>query len=280
MGFTISVQEQKGLKMIGVGSSGQVYEIDENIVLKSGRVYKPPNTDTTPLDAWHYVSESIFHFELLKPVSTAHAEGIYLRRYNSAPDLSRATQSQRVSLYRDILRGLDHLHGLGIAHSDIRMENVLFSIDGQALICDFSASAMFGQPNPAQPTADCPVPINGLSETVSDATDRFALASLMFRLETGEKPCLSVSDTGAIQLPQVEAGHPEISVIIKKAWLGKFLSTSQMLQSVEALEKQKDLPTPRSTPTKDTLLDLVSLWRERRINKYGEFAKETSMSGC
>ncbi|KAH8649397.1 hypothetical protein BGZ61DRAFT_469598 [Ilyonectria robusta] len=280
MGFTLPVQEQDGLKMIGVGASGQVYEIDENIVLKSGRVYKPPNDDTTPLDRWHYVSESIFHFELIsnerkicqlleqnphpnlaEPISTVHAEGIYLRRYNSRPELSQAGRSQRISLYRDVLRGLDHLHGLGIAHSDLRMENVLFDVHGQAIVCDFSASAMFGQPNLAQPTLDCPVPLNGLDETVSDATDRFALESLMFHLETGVKPDLSIGNAGTVLLPQVEMKHPDIGVIIKKAWLGKFASTTEMLQNVESIKKQTDMSTPQHTPTKDTLQYLATQWR-------------------
>lgn len=79
-----------------------------------------------------------------------------------------------------IVCALLHIHNLGIAHADVRIDNILFDHESHALLCDFSASSPFGHPNPAYPHPDLPVPINGLSEIVSDATDRFAIGSLIF----------------------------------------------------------------------------------------------------
>lgn len=285
---TMWVQQQLDLNMLGVGSSGQIYEVDDNTVLKAGRVYQPPDGDASHLDMWDYASESIFHFELMEnerkvfrqlemnphpniaePIDTTRPEGIYIRRYISKLEMDKYTRPQRISLYVSLLRGLSHLHSLEIVHSDLRLENVLFDVHGEAVICDFSASATFGQPNPATPSSDCPVPINGLSVSLSDATDRFAFASLMFQLETGAKPALSITADGTLVLPQFISEHAGIGRIIKKAWLGAFTSTMEMLRSVESLTEPRYLPIPQHITPRSALRGLVAQWREERIMRHG-----------
>ena len=56
------VQHQTDLQIVGVGASGQVYKVDEYIVLKSCRVYEPLSSDASPQDQWSYASETLFHF--------------------------------------------------------------------------------------------------------------------------------------------------------------------------------------------------------------------------
>lgn len=291
MSYTITIQQQQGLNIIGVGAAGQVYEIDENIVLKSGRVYKPPEDNASGLDMWRYASDSIFHFELIEqertiykllqsnphpnlaePVDTSYAEGIYLRRYKDAQKPNRATRAQRISLYLDLLRGLNHLHQLKIAHSDLRFENILFNSVGQAVICDFSASASFGAPNPAAPSPGNPnpIPINGPADHVSDATDRFSLASLMFFYEVGTKPLLFVREDGSLLLPQFTVPDTDIGSIITRAWKGEFASTTDMLQHVQSLSVQKHLPDRQYTVPVQSLRLKVSQWRTQRLEKYGK----------
>ncbi|KAF5022030.1 hypothetical protein F66182_5913 [Fusarium sp. NRRL 66182] len=252
------VQQQLDLNMIGVGSSGQIYEVDGDTVLKAGRVYQPPDGNTSRLDIWHYVSESIFHFELIEnerkvfqqlernphpniaePIDITRPEGIYIRRYTSISEMDKFTRPQRVSLYLSLLRGLSHLHSLEIAHSDLRVENVLFDIHGEPIICDFSASAAFGQPNPAAPSSNCPVPINGLSKLLSGATDRFAFASLMFRLETGAKPALSFDPMALSSCHTLSQSMPILVELSRKHGLGLLLppwrccAASSLLMSQE-----------------------------------------------
>lgn len=157
------------------------------------------------------------HPNIAESVDIGYPEGIYLRRYLQRSQLGTPAQSDRILWYRDILRGLVHLHSLGVAHADLRIDNVLFTAQSRAVICDFSASAPFGQPNPAFPQLDRNVSINGLAETVSDTSDLFAMASLMFHLETGARPVLSVHDDDTILTPRVNTGHPGIDSIITKA---------------------------------------------------------------
>lgn len=275
--------------MIGVGSSSQIYKIDDDIVLKSGRVFKAPESNASPRDKWFYASECIFHFEVMReerrvfqllqqwphpniadPIDTSHTEGIYLRKYLTRSDLGENTQSRRISWYQDVMRGLNHLHRLGIAHSDLRIDNVLFDSEGRAILCDFSASSRFGQPNPAQPLPGRPIPLNGLAETVSAATDRFALASLIFQLETGAEPALSIANNGTLLLPKVGTGHKELDLIIIEAWLGNFSSTTEMLERLDTLQKQGAPATPKDSVSRDVLRARVRQWRKDRETCYGQ----------
>ncbi|EER38986.1 conserved hypothetical protein [Histoplasma capsulatum var. duboisii H88] len=59
--FTIAVQYQMGLDIIGVVAAGRVYNVDDHIVLKACRIYEPPSSDAIPRILWDYASETIFH---------------------------------------------------------------------------------------------------------------------------------------------------------------------------------------------------------------------------
>lgn len=289
MDFILRPQDQNGLTMIGVGSSGQIYKVDDDIVLKSGRVFRAPESDASPRDKWFYASECIFHFTVMAeerrvfrllqkwphpnvadPVDTSHNEGVYLRKYLTRSELGETSQSRRIIWYQDVVRGLSHLHSLGIAHSDLRIDNVLFDSEGRAVLCDFSASSRFGQPNPAQPSPSRPVPLNGLAETVSAATDRFAMASLMFQVEIGAESAISIADDGTLQLPKIDTGHQDLDLIILEAWLGRFSSTTEMLERLETLQKQPAPATPKDTASRDALRARVRQWRKDRETLYGQ----------
>jgi hypothetical protein len=197
--FTIKPQSQIDLDILGVGAAGQVYRVDDYIVLKTCRVYEPPGDDASQRERWFYASETLFHTNLMRDertvlrllehrphpniveaIDTDRAEGIYLRKYLQLSELDPTAQPGRILWYQDIIRALLHIHDLGIAHSDLRIDNILVDQQTRAVLCDFSACSPFGQPNPALPSTDVRVPTNGLAEVVSGATDRFAAASLIF----------------------------------------------------------------------------------------------------
>ncbi|KAL9126716.1 MAG: hypothetical protein Q9217_004279 [Psora testacea] len=146
------------------------------------------------------------HSNIVKTIDTDHDEGIYLRRYLSLSELEVPMQPGRILWYQDITRALLHIHNLDIAHSDLRLDNILFDQHGQALLCDFSAASPFGQPNPVHPHPDLPIPINGLSDIASDATDRFAMGSPIFQMEYVTNPKLSVAESGSLILPEIHTG--------------------------------------------------------------------------
>ncbi|KAI4212334.1 MAG: hypothetical protein LQ351_004904 [Letrouitia transgressa] len=235
--FTVNVQLQPDLELAGVGSAGIVFKVhNEDIVLKARRIYEPPSSESSIEDKKHYAEETLFHYRLMEDeraimlqlekqphpniievIDTSYPEGIYLCKYRTLSEIEVPTQLNRILWYQDIARGLSHIHSLGIAHADLRDENILFDESGHAFLCDFSAASIFGEAYPVYLRPDLLVPINGFSGCISDASDRFALAVLIFTLETGARPKLSTAEDGELVLPGVRTGHHGIDVIIQAA---------------------------------------------------------------
>lgn len=275
---------------MGIGASGQVYEVDEEIVLKSCRIFEQPGSDASDSDRYHYASDTIFHSSLLQDerfifrilqqwphphiieaIDTDQAEGIFLRRYQPLPEGEIPAQPTRIRWYRDIADALCHLHKLGIAHGDVRIDNVLFDNRGSAILCDFSAASPFGQSNLV--ISDLPLPVNGPSPNLSEATDMFAIGSLLFQVEHGIKPELSVDRDGVLILPSIQTNHLGIDAIIRNAWLGQYRSTSEMLENLHALDAQIDQvvhDTQIHSEPISSLRERVRAWRKRRENNVGK----------
>jgi serine/threonine protein kinase len=300
---SLTIQYQMGLDIIGVGAAGQVYNVDEHTVLKTCRIYEPPSSNATPRAQWDYASETVFHFGLLKDeravlrllaerphpniievIDVDQPEGLYLRKYRQISELTPASQFDRILWYQDILRALLHLHTLGITHSDIRKDNILFDSNDHALLSNFGASCSFGYPNPSLPLLT-----NGTSETVSDATDRFTMASMIYELETKVRPEISIDSAQRIILPVVQTGNKDLDSLIEKSWRGRFSSTLAMLKDAERISGGKDNRRPTAhLALKTELRERIFSWRNDRVKQYGSvsFCEGFSwnllnfMSGC
>lgn len=287
--YTVQLVPQKDLDIVGVGASGQVYNVNDQVVLKTCRIFEPPGDEASQSDHWHYASDTIFHSNLLKDertvlqllqnrphrhiiaaVDTEQPEGLYLRKYRHPAVGLISTQAHRIRLYRDITDALHHLHSLGIVHADVRIDNVLFDDDGMAILCDFSAASPCGQPNPVFP--DLPLPLNGPSATLSKASDMFAMASLIFQMEYGASPVLSLSN-GALCLPEIRSGNRDLDEVIQKAWLGHYSRTSEMLQQLIRIDAQTSHCTESTQPLREPLehlKDQVKGWRRNREKSFGK----------
>ncbi|KAJ5121421.1 uncharacterized protein N7515_009382 [Penicillium bovifimosum] len=291
--YTLHPIFQSDLKIVGIGASGQVYEVDEEIVLKSCRLFKQPGSDASDNDRYHYASDTIFlsgllqderlvlrllqkwpHPHIIEAIDTDQVEGIFLRRYQTLPEGAMTTQPTRIRWYREITDALCHIHKLGIAHADIRIDNILLDSQGSAIICDFSAASPFGQPNLV--ILDLPLPVNGPSPTLSEATDMFAMGSLIFQVEHGIKPGFSVDTDGELVLPEIHTGHQGIDVIIRNAWLGHYSRTSEMLESLRSLDSQisqgvLDTQNTQTHPVPTAALkERIRRWRENRERNNGK----------
>ncbi|KAL9035799.1 MAG: hypothetical protein Q9214_006426, partial [Letrouitia sp. 1 TL-2023] len=284
--FIIKPQPQLDLELVGVGSASQVFKIhNEDIVLKARRIFERPLNESSIEEKRFYASETIYHYKLMEEeraimlllqqqphpsivevIDTSYPEGIYLRKYRTLSEIEVPTRSHRILWYQDIARGLAHIHNLGIAHSDLRVDNILFDESGHAFLCDFSAASLFGEPNPAYSHPDLLVPINGFSDFISDTSDRFALGSLIFSLETGAKPKLSTTEDGKLILPVVQTGHHGINVIIQAAWAGQYSSTTQLLNELESLSR--DIRGPVMQYQSEIYKNRIRLWRSQREKRY------------
>lgn len=90
----------------------------------------------------------------------------------------------------------------------------------------------------------CPLLSNGPSETVSDATGRFAMASLVYELETGVRAESSADSCGGLILPPIQTGSSDLNSLVEDGWRGRFGSTTDMLKLAESLGDGRDSRRP------------------------------------
>lgn len=287
--YTVRLHPQRDLIRIGVGASAQVYEVDDQTVLKAPWLFERPGNSARDSDLWHYASDTLFqsnllqnertvlrllrrrpHPHVIEAIDADQPEGIYLRRYYSLSEDKIPAQPHRIHWYRDLTDALCRIHSLGIAHADVRIDNVLFDEHERAILCDFSAASPLGEPNPVFP--DLPLPVNGPSPTLSEATDMFAMGSLIFQMEHGAKPELSVDNHGRLVLPKIRIDHPSLDTIIRKAWLGHYSHTSEMLESLNSIDTKGvryAYDVQMGSGSTESLRDGVRKWRECREKKFG-----------
>ena len=283
---------QKDLQRLDAGGSAFIYAVTSEIVLKAPTTYcLLPNASSE--DRYFFAMETFYshddiriereihsllqtapHPNVIQPIVLEYAEGIYLPRSQPlALSLKKELPSAitRKCLYRDMLSALRHLHKFEIAHADVRIENFLHKEGGPVVLCDFTCSRPFGGADPSFAIPPETVARNGPYSQVSDVTDRFALASVIYEIETGRRPALSLDGTD-LKVPSILTGDAQLDVIIRKAWFNDFASTLEMLQAMENL-----LPNEKLFPVYDVmessliqeLRAQIDEWRASRQHRYG-----------
>jgi len=116
-------------------------------------------------------------------------------RRERAPD-----EALVAGVYADLRDGLAYLHGEGIAHRDVKLENVLIDSGGHAVLSDFGISRIFdeklrtelavtttmaGEKAPIMGSFGYLAPELKQGVPASPASDAYALGVLVFRLLTG-----------------------------------------------------------------------------------------------
>ncbi|CAO4363266.1 unnamed protein product [Caenorhabditis nigoni] len=153
------------LQPLGIGNFGAVSLIltrkSKKYAMKE--LFSEENEENDPFEEFenHFlVSTSSAHANILKmyEMSNDTPDGIcrFFMEYVDSGNLFERIQenlengfSEKLALkfYRQLVFGLEHIHGMGIAHLDIRPENLMLTGDDTLKISDFGLSVRFKDEN-------------------------------------------------------------------------------------------------------------------------------------
>ncbi|EMI43903.1 protein kinase domain-containing protein [Rhodopirellula sp. SWK7] len=97
--------------------------------------------------------------------------------------------SEAVELFQKICVGLNHCHGKGVLHCDVKPANILLAADNEPRLADFGQSRMSHDQTPAMGTLFYMAPEQAdLNSTPDSRWDVYAAGALLYRMLAGNAP--------------------------------------------------------------------------------------------
>ncbi len=119
-----------------------------------------------------------------------------------------------MELLAPIADALDHAHGCGVIHRDVKPSNVLVDGDGSAYLADFGIAHVLDATRMTTdfvgtPAYTAPEQING--EPLTGACDQYALGCMLFECLTGRLPFPDPTFAGVMRAHVVQPPPPASS---------------------------------------------------------------------
>jgi serine/threonine protein kinase len=102
------------------------------------------------------IAKACVHPNIVKSLwlCTDHGKWFHVMEYCQLGDLNDLiakdffSLTDRLCMFKQLIRGVDYLHSRGIAHRDLKSENLLVTKDGCLKIADFGTGEVFSGPHP------------------------------------------------------------------------------------------------------------------------------------
>ncbi|MCM2373784.1 serine/threonine protein kinase [Aporhodopirellula aestuarii] len=121
-------------------------------------------------------------YYVMELVEGGSLEDMLLRR-------GRLPVGEAVEMFQKICVGLNHCHGKGVLHCDIKPANILLAADNEPRLADFGQSRMSHDQTPAMGTLFYMAPEQAdLNSTPDSRWDVYAAGALLYRMLSGNAP--------------------------------------------------------------------------------------------
>ncbi|MGH7514993.1 MAG: protein kinase domain-containing protein, partial [Gemmatimonadales bacterium] len=178
-----------------------------------------------------------------------------------------------IQIAREAARGLEYAHHHGVAHRDVKPENILLTSDGSTLVADFGIALALGgddgltQTGMAVGTPAYMSPEQAAGDRSLDArTDQYSLAAVLYEMLAGESPWTGATAQAVMAKklseppPSVRAVRPSVPAAVDEAirkalapvaadrfaTLGQFAQALHGSASVQTAAAT--VPTPSAAP--------------------------------
>lgn len=143
--------------MVRKGTPTELYAVKEFRHKKSD---EPIEDYEKKIKSEYSIAKSLHHPNIVETIRlcTDHGRWNHVMEYCSEGDLfslvskkylsDAGRESDRLCLFKQLLQGVNYLHTNGIAHRDIKLENLLITKDSKLKITDFGVSEVFSGIHP------------------------------------------------------------------------------------------------------------------------------------
>ncbi|KAI1339276.1 kinase-like domain-containing protein [Xylariaceae sp. FL0016] len=143
--------------MVRKGSPGECYAVKE---FRSKKSSESTDEYEKKIKSEYSIAKSLHHPNVVETVRlcTDHGRWNHVMEYCSEGDLfglvkqkyllEPSRQADRICLFKQLCQGINYLHENGIAHRDIKLENLLITKDSKLKITDFGVSEVFSGIHP------------------------------------------------------------------------------------------------------------------------------------
>ena len=152
-----------------------------------------------------------------------YVEGVPIDQYCSE---RRLDLRARLELFRIVCAAVQFAHQRLIVHCDLKPSNVLVKADGTPVLLDFGIARALDRPRKADDSADARYFTPGYAspeqlrrESVTTASDVYALGLILFELITGRKARLDAADRTITRLGRAEVRPSELAKDVP--WRGR-----------------------------------------------------------
>ncbi|KAI1378926.1 kinase-like protein [Hypoxylon crocopeplum] len=143
--------------MVRKGSPGEMYAVKE---FRSKSSSETVDDYEKKIKSEYSIAKSLHHPNIVETIRlcTNHGRWNHVMEYCSEGDLftlvskkylkEEGREVDRLCLFKQLCQGINYLHSNGIAHRDIKLENLLITKDSKLKITDFGVSEVFSGIHP------------------------------------------------------------------------------------------------------------------------------------